>query len=385
MGFAFVDVETTGFSPEHHDRIVEIAIVTTDEWLQPVRSFESLVNPQRDVGPTSLHGVPATQVLAAPTFAEIASSIAAMLNGHVLAAHNLAFDQRFLTHELSVAGVSHEMGSGLCSMGLARRAGWPLKLEELVGKLRIDRQGISHSAMSDTLACLEVCRRRPGFTGKPFQSDATDPDTPLARTLKREIAEWTVARRSHFASIPDAGSDAANSYLDLISTCVADGQLDAEERRALNDVIQSSGFSHEVVIDLHHRYIHNVVERATADGVVDANEWNEIATASHLLGVDIEVPRVMAHASLAAPPDSQALNIVAGMTICLTGECDIPREELSWAAEGAGFYVSANLTKKVDVLVCADPGSQSGKAKKARDYGIPAITYDSFVDIIQLD
>lgn len=33
------------------------------------------------------------------------------------------------------------------------------------------------------------------------------------------------------------------------------------------------------------------------------------------------------------------------------------------------MVVSKNLTKKVDVLVVADPHTESGKAKKVREYG----------------
>lgn len=34
------------------------------------------------------------------------------------------------------------------------------------------------------------------------------------------------------------------------------------------------------------------------------------------------------------------------------------------------------MTKKVTLVVAADPDSLSGKAKKARDYGIPIVSED---------
>ena len=37
--------------------------------------------------------------------------------------------------------------------------------------------------------------------------------------------------------------------------------------------------------------------------------------------------------------------------------------------EDAGMVPTKSVTKKLDVLVAADPHSMSGKAKKARDYG----------------
>ena len=38
-----------------------------------------------------------------------------------------------------------------------------------------------------------------------------------------------------------------------------------------------------------------------------------------------------------------------------------------------GFAPKCALTKKVTLLVAADPDSLSGKARKARDYGIPIV------------
>jgi DNA polymerase-3 subunit epsilon len=39
-------------------------------------------------------------------------------------------------------------------------------------------------------------------------------------------------------------------------------------------------------------------------------------------------------------------------------------------AEDKGFRVLSSVTKKLDLLVVADPKTQSTKAKKARQYGI---------------
>lgn len=39
----------------------------------------------------------------------------------------------------------------------------------------------------------------------------------------------------------------------------------------------------------------------------------------------------------------------------------------------AGLKVGDNVTKKTKLLVAADPDSMSGKAEKARRYGIPIV------------
>jgi hypothetical protein len=69
---AVIDVETTGLFPWRHDRIVEIAAVVVNEHGMIEREFVSLVNPQRDVGPTRIHGLTAEDVLHAPPFCDIA-------------------------------------------------------------------------------------------------------------------------------------------------------------------------------------------------------------------------------------------------------------------------------------------------------------------------
>jgi len=41
------------------------------------------------------------------------------------------------------------------------------------------------------------------------------------------------------------------------------------------------------------------------------------------------------------------------------------------------------VTKKVKLLVAADPDTLSGKGRKARDYGIPVITEDAFAGMLK--
>src|SRR3990170_8268659 len=69
--FAVVDVETTGLYPGGHDRILEISIVRTRWTGEVLDEYVTLVNPQRDVGPTSIHGITARDVVSAPPFEEV--------------------------------------------------------------------------------------------------------------------------------------------------------------------------------------------------------------------------------------------------------------------------------------------------------------------------
>ena len=69
--FAIVDIETTGFSPKRGDKIVEIAVVTTDIDGNQVDVYETLINPNRDMGATRIHKITSAMVKKAPTFEDV--------------------------------------------------------------------------------------------------------------------------------------------------------------------------------------------------------------------------------------------------------------------------------------------------------------------------
>ncbi|WP_460363961.1 3'-5' exonuclease, partial [Actinocorallia lasiicapitis] len=117
-GYAVVDVETTGLDPGRHDRVVEIGVVQLDPAGRETGSWGSLVNPGRDLGPQRIHRIVAADVRHAPAFAELAGTVADLLRGRIVAAHNLAFDAAFLAAEFRRAGtdVPLDPASGACTM-----------------------------------------------------------------------------------------------------------------------------------------------------------------------------------------------------------------------------------------------------------------------------
>ncbi len=119
--YAVVDVETTGFSPKHHDRIVEIGIVRANARGEVIDEYATLVNPGRDVGPTHIHGISAGDVADAPRFEEVVGDVLSLMRGAVLVAHNAAFDLRFLCHECDVGRAPLPAVEYLCTLSLAKR------------------------------------------------------------------------------------------------------------------------------------------------------------------------------------------------------------------------------------------------------------------------
>ena len=104
--FAVLDVETTGLFPEATHRIVEVGIVHLNGSLEVIDEWASVVNPDRDLGPTHIHGITGAMVKDAPPFSEVADDLVHRLHGRVLRAHNASFDIRFLRAEFQRLNLS---------------------------------------------------------------------------------------------------------------------------------------------------------------------------------------------------------------------------------------------------------------------------------------
>ena len=100
-----VDLEATGIWPGH-DRIVQIAVAS----IFPdgsVSTWSSLVNPEQPISPvaTAVHGITDERVASAPTYAQLAPTVAALLSDCDLTGYNVErFDRRLLAAESRRAG-----------------------------------------------------------------------------------------------------------------------------------------------------------------------------------------------------------------------------------------------------------------------------------------
>ena len=74
-----------------------------------------------------------------------------------------------------------------------------------------------------------------------------------------------------------------------------------------------------------------------------------------------------------APTSAAPVVLAPGAHIVLTGDMELPREHWHTILETRGFAPRPAVTKRVALVVAADPDSLSGKARKARDYGIPVV------------
>jgi DNA polymerase-3 subunit epsilon len=169
-GYACIDFETTGLFPTRHDRVLEVGVVLLSDEGAIEGEWSTLVNPGRDVGPTSIHGVTAREVLKAPTFAEISPLLLHSVANRTVVAHNALFDVRFLRVELARAGYSWTGPDipALCSMELAGRY-LRSSSRKLSGCCRAARLEVTvaHEALADARAVAALLVHLMSTTYKP--------------------------------------------------------------------------------------------------------------------------------------------------------------------------------------------------------------------------
>lgn len=102
-GFVIIDVETTGLDADDN-RIIQIALIRTDAFANPLGYWTTFVNPEKLITNSEIHNITDADVADAPTFSAIADDISSRLVGQVLVGHNLAFDVSFLQREFARAG-----------------------------------------------------------------------------------------------------------------------------------------------------------------------------------------------------------------------------------------------------------------------------------------
>ncbi|MCX5786657.1 MAG: 3'-5' exonuclease [Elusimicrobia bacterium] len=103
--FNFIDVETTGLSPDSA-RVCEVALIGFKGDAR-VNHFSSLVNPGGPIPHTAsrINGITDDMVRSSPVFEDVAPKLLDLLEGSVIVAHNAPFDTNFLKMEFSRVGL----------------------------------------------------------------------------------------------------------------------------------------------------------------------------------------------------------------------------------------------------------------------------------------
>ncbi len=388
-----IDLETTGLW--RSDSVLEIGVVTLDLDAGIVDEWSTLVNPMRDVSGevSAIHGLSARDLSAAPTFADVAPMVAAALRVGPLVAHNAPFDMRMLRLEFERIGILAEL-HGFCTMHASSLCGATSRtLSACCDRFGIRHQ-IDHQALGDAHAVGALLLELVANNAEVRQKlDATLPcniTAPAGFGVPRTCPRTTSSRpRSHshllqLASELPAHSDfgaSENAYLAFLDAALCDRIVSEQERHELSALAAEFAIEPARVSYLHGVYANDLVAASLRDGRITTGEREHIDAIVQALGMSA----LPTHVSEVDPP----VRWRPGMLVCFTGDAplcvggeDWSRDLAARLAKAHDFGPITSVTKQCELLVAGDAATMSGKAQKARKYGIPVVSVTEFLDSI---
>jgi DNA polymerase-3 subunit epsilon len=170
------------------------------------------------------------------------------------------------------------------------------------------------------------------------------------------------------------------AYLLLLNMAMQDLIISPSEQSELDHWSTDLGISNVERINLHQGYLDSFMQAALRDGVITVQEREMIELVGKALNLPVSIP------DKPQPIQANQENLSVGKRVCFTGEASgmsgtaIDRGDLEALAAKVGLHPVRDVTKKgCDLLVAADTSSMSGKAKKAKEWGIPVISVEKFI------
>ena len=120
--------------------------------------------------------------------------------------------------------------------------------------------------------------------------------------------------------------------------------------------------------------------RATSDfdfSILD-NIGAETNEAIHNFDYSTAIELLNNYVTLKAPEEKE----ISALSFVITGAVPMGRSALTALIEYKGFEVKSRVTHDTTYLICNDINSTSSKAQTARQYGIPIITVDRALELI---
>ena len=413
--FSLIDLETTGLFK--NDRIVEISIRKVDFQGNEIEHFNTLVNPERDVGPQSIHKISALDVKSAPVFSELVGNILSIIDNSVLVGHNInGFDIKFLSKEFEKAGFNFKYNeqNTLDSLRFAKELKYPLKLEKLYKSI-VKGSSIKkinfHNASEDTKALLNIFKTndfknwvlrqqiRPVF----FEDIPEKSKNLSTRGEGLESVSSFIESIKYSEKIIDLEFDEfnLNQYSIALQSYIEDKEVSDEEILKIQELVSEFNISIDEARQIHKHILDTYTDIALLDSKITDEEMYKLRQISKLLGIENYLEESIENSSnnniknklldktisiLPLKRESHYyLEDLEGKLVCFTGDIQVvssgqeyDKDSLTSVSKNKGISISSTLNKKVDILVAQDVFSQSSKIQKAKNYGIRILDSNDF-------
>jgi len=388
---AVIDIETTGRRPEPYHRVVEVAVVVWDAISDAVvAEFETLVNPCRAINAeaSGVHGLSATDLEGAPTFAELATWLPALFDDRIVAGYNVkSFDISYLNEEFERAGSDFRITRYFCAMHQIPGNSF-VSLSDACEARGIEIRD-AHTAMGDTRATLEILRQHGGENvleeAKGNRHRWTgDWENAVPLTWSRHKAGLSekrhLTRGQPLWELENFGPK--GKYLGLLSTLLDNRELDSEDLAQLEKLSASLGLARAETLRFERDWLEILEARATANAIVSEEEVNRISHLANLVGLRTKL----------VATDRPSAEVPSSGLICVTSSQIVDGETWSFESlkpliEEIGCEATNVLQKKKPpaLLLCPDINGHSRKSEMAKQWGIPMMTISEFLERVRIE
>ena len=413
--FSLIDLETTGLFK--NDRIVEISIRKVDFQGNEIEHLNTLVNPERDVGPQSIHKISALDVQNAPVFSELVGNILSIIDNSVLVGHNInGFDIKFLSKEFEKAGLNfiYNEENTLDSLRFAKELKYPLKLEKLYKSI-VKGSSIKkinfHNASEDTKALLNIFKTndfknwvlRQQVTPIFFEDIPEKSKSLATRGEGLESVSSFIESIKYSEKIIDLEFDEfnLNQYSIALQSYIEDKEVSDEEILKIQEFVSEFNISIDEARQIHKHILDTYTDIALLDSKITDEEMYKLRQISKLLGIENYLEESIENSSnnniknklldktISVLPLKRESNFyiedLKGKLVCFTGDIlvvssgqEYDKDGFTSVSKNKGINISSTLNKKVDILVAQDVFSQSSKIQKAKNYGIRILDSNDF-------
>lgn len=409
LGYAVIDTETTGLNIRGNDRVIEIAVVLLDPNLNVQGVYETILNPSRDLGLVSLHGINGRMAERGAEFSEIMNSLSSLLNGRVIVGHNTRFDIGMLEVEYSLEQSHPDFGYHLDTLQIAKNA---IRVPNYKLGTLCEHFGIplldAHQASADTLATAHLLRalvQQYGWeilgNGRPANFTSGNLSIDLSAWRSRETIQQELSKPaelgSYITGLKDTAAELSESAITTYLTTIHKTMLNSSychwEKQAMEKVISELALDRSHVIDLNEEYIFLLICRTLSHSTTSLSSADELllTTAANFTNIKESRVQQLLDETLAArhhiEPKSKELasyfQFLKGDSFAITGEeFDYGRNHWENQLILDGYEYKSSVTKATKLVIAKDNHSLSAKAVKARRYGIPVLTEEAMHSLL---